>query len=175
MLSLFIPPATIVILIAVTIGTVTDLKSRKIYNWITYPAAVLGFLLNALPPNILPGGTGFSGALWSIAGLGLAILLTAGPNLLMRKKAMFGGDLKLWAAIGACLLPVQMLICWFYFSVIYGLVSSFLISRARATKGGDTLAVRKSLIALCPLIALGVYLGVFCGRPLMHLMGATWY
>jgi prepilin peptidase CpaA len=83
-----------VLLLAVLVATVTDLRSRRIPNWLTVSALVLGFGLNALIayPSPLEG-------IWlSAKGFAFAFAL----NLVMYLLHMTGaGDLKLLAAVGA--------------------------------------------------------------------------
>jgi prepilin peptidase CpaA len=83
-----------VLLVAVLVATFTDLRSRRIPNWLTVSTLVLGFVLNALIayPSPLEG-------LWlSAKGFALAFAL----NLVMYMLHMTGaGDVKLLAAVGA--------------------------------------------------------------------------
>lgn len=83
-----------ILLIAVLIATVTDLRSRRIPNWLTVSALAMGFAFNALIayPSPLDG-------IWlSAKGFALAF----GINVLMYMLHMTGaGDVKLLAAIGA--------------------------------------------------------------------------
>lgn len=82
------------LVLAVLVATVTDLRSRRIPNWLTVSTLVLGFVLNALIayPSPVEG-------LWLAAkGFGLAFAL----NLVMYMLHMTGaGDVKLLAAVGA--------------------------------------------------------------------------
>jgi len=83
-----------VLLVSVLIATVTDLRSRRIPNWLTVSTLLLGFLLNALIayPSPLDG-------VW-LAAKGFA--LAFGLNLIMYMLHMTGaGDVKLLAAVGA--------------------------------------------------------------------------
>ncbi len=83
-----------VLLAAVLLATVTDLRSRRIPNWLTVTALLMGFVLNALIayPSPLEG-------VW-LAAKGFA--LAFGLNLVMYLLHMTGaGDVKLLAAIGA--------------------------------------------------------------------------
>ena len=95
-MSLTRPPVGIefALVLAVLIATVTDLRSRRIPNWLTVSTLVLGFVLNALIayPSPVEG-------LWLAAkGFGLAF----GLNLVMYMLHMTGaGDVKLLAAVGA--------------------------------------------------------------------------
>jgi len=75
---------------ALTAG-ITDLRARKIPNWLTYPAVPFAVLLHAL-------AGGWHGAKLSLLGaaLGLGLLL---PFVLLR--SLGGGDWKLVGALGA--------------------------------------------------------------------------
>jgi prepilin peptidase CpaA len=69
----------------------TDLRWRRIPNWITVPGLLIGVALNAT----FGGWTGLKGSLLGAA-LGLALLL---PFVLLR--SLGAGDWKLAAALGA--------------------------------------------------------------------------
>lgn len=74
-------------------ATLTDLWRQKIYNLLTLPTLLLGLILNTLQ-------FGLSGLGNSLIGL----LLAASVYLVLGLMgAMKGGDLKLAAAMGACL------------------------------------------------------------------------
>jgi prepilin peptidase CpaA len=84
----------VLLLAAVLVAAITDLRWRRIPNWLTAATLVLAFLLNALIayPTPLQG--------ISMAAKGFA--LAFGLNLVMYLLHMTGGgDLKLMAAIGA--------------------------------------------------------------------------
>jgi prepilin peptidase CpaA len=86
-----VSPAEIVVAAAVGIAAVWDLRTRRIPNWLTIPAALAGLAVNAW--------TGGRDGLQSAAlGLGLALLIGL-P--LFALHALGGGDVKLMAAIGA--------------------------------------------------------------------------
>lgn len=79
------------VIIVVIVGSVTDIVSSKIPNWLTYPAAAFGVALAAAE-----GG-------WNSAGnrlLGLAVGFGIFFVLYWR-GGMGGGDVKLMAAVGA--------------------------------------------------------------------------
>jgi prepilin peptidase CpaA len=77
----------------------TDWRSRRIPNWLTVPALLLGIAANSL-------ALGWSGAKESLlgAGLGLGLLL---PFVLIR--SLGGGDWKLIGALGAFLGPPRLI------------------------------------------------------------------
>lgn len=95
MLAMSLPQ--LVPLTVAAVACVTDLKSRRIPNWLTLSAAAgaFGFFL---------AGQGWHGLGWSAAGwaVGLAMFL---PLFLLR--GMGGGDVKLVAALGAWLGPLS--------------------------------------------------------------------
>ncbi len=109
----------ILALVVVAIGTITDLRTRKIYNVLTFPAAAVAIILNYIL-------SGFPGALMSVAGWLAGALLMAGPILLLpqsdpnNRKGF--GDIKLMAATGAFLGPKLALCVFFYFCIFYGLL-----------------------------------------------------
>jgi prepilin peptidase CpaA len=76
-------------------AAVTDVRGRRIPNWLTLPAIVAGVALNGALG-------GWHGVLASLEGLGLAFAVYLGLFLL---RAVGAGDLKLMAALGAVLTP----------------------------------------------------------------------
>jgi prepilin peptidase CpaA len=86
------------IAVAVT-GCITDLRTRRVPNWLTLGAALGGIGWGAI-------GGGWAGLGWAAAGwaTGLAVFL---PMFLLR--GIGGGDVKLVAALGAWLGPVAAL------------------------------------------------------------------
>ena len=81
-------------LFALTAG-ITDLRSRKIPNWLTYPAMIAGFAAQCVL-------NGWRGALASIEGL---VLFGGFFLLFWLVNAMGAGDVKLAAALGAIVGP----------------------------------------------------------------------
>jgi len=81
------------LVLVLLIAVITDLRSHRIYNWLTFPAMGLGLLL-----NLVMGG--LPGLLSSLAGAGLAAVVFL---LLYLFAKMGAGDLKLMVAIGAWL------------------------------------------------------------------------
>jgi prepilin peptidase CpaA len=85
--------------IVLAVATFTDLRSRRIPNWLVIPFLLVGFAVS---------GTlhGWHGIVQSLAGLGVGALLF---GLLHLMGAMGMGDVKLCAAIGVWIGPSQML------------------------------------------------------------------
>ena len=101
------------VLIAVTVATVTDLRSRRIPNWLTLP-----FLAGGLVAGGVTGG--LPGLARSAAGAGLAVLILAAFCFL---RGMGWGDLKLCAAVGAWIGPGQMGIALLMTAIAGGLAA----------------------------------------------------
>lgn len=86
-------PALIVLGVALVLSTITDLRSRKISNSVTFSAALIGIVLHAVT-----GG----GWLALSSGLGFLVWLIGGM-LVWQTGGLGAGDVKMVAAAGALL------------------------------------------------------------------------
>jgi prepilin peptidase CpaA len=95
----------------------TDWRSRRIPNWLTVPALLLGLAANTL-------ALGWVGAKDSLlgAGLGLGLLL---PFVLLR--SLGGGDWKLVGALGAFLGPPRLIAVLLATILVAGAMAAVLI------------------------------------------------
>jgi prepilin peptidase CpaA len=103
-------------LVAVAIATLacmTDLKSRRIPNVLTFGASAAGFVYHGLTGGVLAVGDSASG--W-MAGLLIFIV----PFAL---RGLGGGDVKLLAALGAWVGPLDALWIGLYTGVAGGLLA----------------------------------------------------
>jgi prepilin peptidase CpaA len=82
-----------VLAVALLVATYTDLRDGKIYNKLTFPCILLGFLLNTL-------FGGLSGSWQSACGVGVSVIVAVALAACLG-PAFGGGDLKLIAAVGA--------------------------------------------------------------------------
>ncbi|MDZ7636938.1 MAG: prepilin peptidase [Bryobacterales bacterium] len=128
-------------LIAVTvvclIGAITDLRTRKIPNWLT---------LGALPIGLIAGGVlgGWQGLFLAFAGMLLALLIYF-PLYLLR--AMGAGDAKLMAAIAAFIGPIMWIHLFIFASVLGGVVAVlFTLAKGQfQTMLGKSVSILRSL------------------------------
>jgi prepilin peptidase CpaA len=116
-------------LIVLAVATFTDLRYRRIPNWLVLPFLLAGVVVSPWRTDWgdISQGIGWHGLgqfRWhglgqSFAGLGLG-LLTFG--FLYWLGGMGGGDVKLFAALGAWLGPVQMFWALFFTSLFGGIM-----------------------------------------------------
>jgi prepilin peptidase CpaA len=99
-------------LIVVGVATITDLRSRRIPNWLVLPFLPLGIAVSGW-------FGGWHGVLQSLEGAGLGILIF---GILYLKFGMGAGDVKLCAAIGAWIGPSQFLMAAVLTALAGGLV-----------------------------------------------------
>lgn len=111
----------IVLIIALCISLVTDIRQRKILNVVTLPAILFGFVYYTIT-------LGWAGFLFSGKGflVGLGVLLI--PYLL---GGMGAGDVKLMAAIGALTGAAFTFYAFVYTALIGGLIALVLIFKER--------------------------------------------
>lgn len=95
----------------------TDLRWRRIPNWLTYPAAPIAVVLHAIAGRWPEAKLSLEGL-----ALGLGLLL---PFVLLR--SLGGGDWKLVGALGAFFGPKSLLVVIFYTLLINALMAIVLI------------------------------------------------
>jgi prepilin peptidase CpaA len=101
------------VLAVVLVATATDLRSRRIPNWLVLPFLVAGIGVNCWQH-------GWQGAAHSLEGLGLGLLLF---GILFFFGGMGAGDVKLAAAIGAWIGPQQLLLALVLTAIAGGLMA----------------------------------------------------
>lgn len=115
----------ILLLIILLICTVTDIKSRKILNIVTFPAILIGFLFYLYT-------NGYEGFLFS--GKGFLV----GLGVLFIPFAMGGigaGDVKLMAAIGTMKGAFFVFYAFLYAAIVGGIIALFILIRRKDVKG----------------------------------------
>src|SRR5436190_9991916 len=110
-----------VLIAALMWAVITDLRSRRIRNQLTYPAMAIGFAANA----VTSGWGGLSSStLGSLAALGIMLI----PFVM---GAMGAGDVKLLLAVGALKGPHFVLLVAIYGSVAGGLLALYYLAKER--------------------------------------------
>ncbi len=100
------------LLVTVVLAALSDVRERRIPNWISVSGLFLALAVRALPggPELMPGLTGF----------GLAALCTV-PMFAF--GVMGGGDTKLLMAVGGFLGPVGFLAAFLYAALVGGVMA----------------------------------------------------
>ena len=111
-------------LVLTVMAAYTDLRERRIPNWLT----VAGFVMGVAVHGWL-GGRG--GALTSLEGAGLALVILL-PLVLVR--GLGAGDWKLMGAVGACVGPWMMLFVLLLSSLVTGAVALVRMTMAGKVK-----------------------------------------
>jgi Flp pilus assembly protein protease CpaA len=182
-------PAQIACLLVVTIAAITDLRSAKIRNWLTFPAAALGVALQWFQSG--PAGA-ISAVEGCALGLGIGLALST-PFAKLLGWSFGGGDVKLMAAIGSLIGPLALVIALLYFSVLYLIFVCFFFGSALPWRGlshavphflrtrdisllvgldwGRLTVARKSKLLWGPFLAAGAALAIFFEQPAIIFLG----
>jgi prepilin signal peptidase PulO-like enzyme (type II secretory pathway) len=130
------------------IACITSLKCMKIPNWLTLPAALIGAILNSLQGHIVS----------SIGGWLLLILV----NLLGGKRRYPFGAVKLFAANGAALGPVEGFLNFGIFITVHCL---FALTIIRSVEGAEEKAeISARAIPLGPMIFIATVITILIKR-----------
>lgn len=146
-------------LIVVGVATFTDLRSRRIPNWLVLPFLPLGIAISGW-------FGGWHGVIQSLEGAGLAILIF---GILHLKFGMGAGDVKLCAAIGAWIGPSQFLIAVVLTALAGGLVILLwaicrMLLRIVGRKNREETSFRglmETKMPYAPAIAIGTLMSFF--------------
>jgi len=131
-------PIEILVLVVVLAAAFTDIRSRKIPNWLTLAGICAGLSLNTYL-------SGWGGLLTSLEGL----LLGFGAYVLLYAlRAMGAGDVKLMAAVGAIVGPSN----WFMIFVASALAGGALAVILMVWKGRIKQTLMNSLYITSELI-----------------------
>jgi prepilin peptidase CpaA len=115
---------TFVLFALVLIAGVTDIRTRRIPNWLVLSGLCLGVVLNSLLFQ-------WSGLKLSLSGAALAFGIYLVLYLL---RGMGAGDVKLMAAIGALVGPKDWLAIFFFTAMIGGVIALVLLLMKRRFK-----------------------------------------
>ncbi|MFE8699618.1 prepilin peptidase [Cytobacillus sp. FJAT-54145] len=105
------------LILVLLICLITDIKSRKIYNKVIFPALIVAIILHAFAPF-------GSGILFSLTGFGVGLALLLIPYLM---GGMGAGDVKLLALVGALKGAMFVMTTGIYMAIIGALIALFVI------------------------------------------------
>lgn len=149
------PPDLWIRLLALTgagIGMYTDMSRGKIFNWLTFPMILAGWLANAW--------------CYGLPGLGYSFLATLVGIALYIGPAMLGiigmGDVKLLGGIAA-LAGTRFVISTFLSSCILGIPHAIVIQRLNYGKNA------------LPMLLASIQSGAFRGKTIHNAAGETPY
>jgi len=108
-------------LIVLAVATFTDLRSRRIPNWLVFPFLAAGIVVSPFRHDWQGNNHSFGwhGLGQSLAGFSLALLINGIPFFMGWTG---GGDVKLCAAIGAWVGPVQLFWSIFFTALAGGVM-----------------------------------------------------
>lgn len=168
-------------LIVLAVATFTDLRSRRIPNWLVFPYLLAGIAVSPLRHD----WPGLNQSIWhgvgqSLAGMALGLMFF---GLLFWMGGMGAGDVKLMAGIGAWVGPFQlffalvvtamaggiMVLCWavcggFLKELFTGAGDLLFGWKQRGIHGDPEMALAnpmKRKIAYAPAIAIGTLMSFF--------------
>jgi prepilin peptidase CpaA len=124
-------------LVVLFLATFTDIRSGRIPNWLVIPFLLAGIVISPLRSDWQGNGhgfgwhgfgQGFAGLGESLEGMGLGVLVF---GFLFWLGGMGGGDLKLCAALGAWIGPMQL-----FFAMVYAGIAGGIMVLCWAVFGG---------------------------------------
>jgi prepilin peptidase CpaA len=139
-------------LIVLAVATITDVRSRRIPNWLVVPFMAAGIVVS----TVLHGWHGLG---QSSAGVALGILIY---GFLFWMGGMGAGDVKLAAAIGAWIGPNQLFFALvvtamaggmmvFFWAAFGGFLKELFTGASNLTFGWKDRAVRQEMVLSNPL------------------------
>jgi prepilin peptidase CpaA len=130
--------ADYLLVLVVAVCAYTDLKSKKIYNAVLFPAAAIG-----LVSSFYSGG--LAGGFAALKGLALGVALLFVPFIL---GGIGAGDVKLLGVVGAFKGPDFVWSAFLYAAIVGGLISLVIMIRS----GGFWARVRAAIYTLLSLL-----------------------
>lgn len=126
------------LILVVAICTYTDVKYRKIYNVVLFPAAAIGLVSNFYV-------AGLTGGFAALKGLALGVALLFVPFIL---GGIGAGDVKLLGVVGAFKGPDFVWWAFLYTAIVGGVISIVIMVKS----GGFWARVRAAIYTLLSLL-----------------------
>ena len=108
----------LVLIVALLIAAVNDIRFHKIPNWLTFTAIVAGIVYHTAMK-------GFSGFLFSATGVGVGIAVLIIPYVFRGTGA---GDVKLMGSVGGFLGPKGVFLAFLFTSLVGGIYAIVLLA-----------------------------------------------
>lgn len=176
-------------LIIALIATITDVRTGKIFNWLTLPSILIGMVVRAVfyamnAPDAPIAGA-IAGAINALIGF-LVGLFSIGIFKLTIMRKFGGGDIKLMAALGAFVGPAVIFATFIFYCVLFGVYTCSVMllavpwrqlwmaysSKNSAVVNMDKLnEVRKSALPVAPFIAVALLLVVIFEKQTLKFFG----
>jgi len=144
------------------VATFIDFERQEIPDIITLPGIVLGLLTVVIYPELLG-----KGRMDAIVDSLIGILVGGGSlyaigflgEIVFKKEAMGGGDIKLLAMVGA-FMGWELTLVTFFLAPIFGSLAGII---AKIKEG-------KELIPYGPYLSLAAFISLLCGRDIIRFM-----
>jgi Flp pilus assembly protein protease CpaA len=178
-------------LLVAAIASITDVRTRKIYNVLTFPAMLVGMACQSIEGAVHAGAhnSALAGAAGGLAG-GFTGCLTGmaiwGAHNLVLRKCFGAGDTKLAGALGAFIGAPLVIITYLCHSLVYGLYSfgklgcalpwrqmatAWMMKDFSGVSWENFNQVRKQPHAVAPIILLGLILALVFQDPMLKFLG----
>ena len=100
------------------VAAISDLRWRKIPNWLTYPTMIAAIIYHA-------SRSGLTGGLFSLEGIALGTALLIIPYLM---GGMGAGDVKLLGAVGGLVGPQGVFLAFLFSAIVGGIYALVLLA-----------------------------------------------
>lgn len=175
-------------LIVALIASYTDIRTGKILNVLTFPAALVGICCRAAmyamqnPDSQVASAA--AGAINAVCGWLLAVFIMAAMKFFL--KNLGHGDTKLLGALGAFVGPAMVVGTFLYFCFTYAifscawlamtlpwrqLTSAYMAGSIAGVNLERFNEVRKRAIPIAPFIAAGLLLMILLKQPTLGFLG----
>jgi Flp pilus assembly protein protease CpaA len=184
-MSLLIEPTSIGALIVAVIASWTDIRTGKIYNWLTFPGAAIGIVARGVEFGMANPGTWTASALGGVIQAVLGWFTGVMVLLKLFLRQLGHGDTKLMGALGAFVGPGVIFGTFLYFCVIYSVISlawmasAFPFGHYMATRDLSMVdltkfnEIRKKAIPIAPFIAGGLLVAIIFKQQTLQFFGLT--
>jgi len=145
------------------VATFVDFEINEIPDEISIGGFIAGLLFAFLFPSILGAGSKWQALLWSafgsLAGGGSIYLMGFFGEMVFKKEAMGGGDVKLMAMIGA-FIGWKMVLLTFFVAPLFGAVVGLIL---KIREG-------REIIPYGPYLSLAALVAIFFGERILRLL-----